>query len=117
MVSLFPWPTSQSRTIAKALSDATNPQRAIFVDAVINKDMSHFDTSNAYYASAEWSTAVPNGLPISGAAKTKLDEAHAKGFEVRYWDIPGKDSWQQIVDSGVDRLNVDDLQYVAGLDW
>lgn len=47
---------------AKALSDATNPQHAIFVDAVIHKDMSPFDASNAYYASevercsAEWFT-------------------------------------------------------------
>ena len=79
--------------------------------------MSHFDTSNAYYASAKWIDAVPDDLPISGDAKTKLDEAHSKGFLVRYWDIPGKDSWQQIVDEGVDRLNVDELQYVAGLDW
>lgn len=109
--------SSTPSPIAKALSDATNPQRAIFVDAVIHKDMSRFDASNAYFASAKWSDAVPNGLPISGAAKTKLDEAHSKGFKVRYWDIPGKDSWQQIVDSGVDRLNVDDLQYVAGLEW
>lgn len=109
--------SSSPSPIAKALSDATNPQRAIFVDAVIHKDMSHFDSSNAYYASAKWSDAVPNGLPISGNAKAKLDEAHSKGFKVRYWDIPGKDSWQQIVDAGADRLNVDDLQYVAGLDW
>ncbi|OAG08850.1 uncharacterized protein CC84DRAFT_1204102 [Paraphaeosphaeria sporulosa] len=109
--------SSAPSPIAKALSDATNPQHAIFVDAVIHKDMSRFDSSNAYYASAKWSDAVPKGLPISGDSKTKLDEAHSKGFKVRYWDIPGKDSWQQIVDSGVDRLNVDDLQYIAGLDW
>lgn len=103
--------------IARALDDATNPLRAIFVDAVVHKDMSRFDASNAYYASAAWGDAVPGGLPIAGAAKAKLDEAHAKGFKVRYWDIPGKESWQAIVNSGVDLLNVDDLQYVAGVDW
>jgi hypothetical protein len=109
--------SSAPAPIDKALSDATNPQRAIFVDAVIHKDMSHFDASNAYFASAKWSDAVPGGLPISGNAKTKLDEAHAKGFKVRYWDIPGRESWQEIVNAGVDRLNVDDLQYVAGVRW
>ena len=109
--------SSAPSPIAKALSDATNPQRAIFVDAVIHKDMKNFDTSNAYFASAKWSDAVPKGLPIRGDSKTKLDEAHSKGFKVRYWDIPGKDSWQQIVDSGVDLLNVDDLQYVAAIEW
>lgn len=60
---------------------------------------------------------MPNGLPISGDSKVKLDEAHAKGFKVRYWDNPWKDSWQQLVDSGANRLDVDDLQYVAGVDW
>lgn len=109
--------SSAPSPIAKALSDSTNPQRAIFVDAVIHKDMKNFETSNAYFASAKWSDAVPNGLPISGDAKTKLDEAHSKGFKVRYWDIPGKSSWQEIVDSGVDRLNVDDLQDVAAIEW
>lgn len=106
-----------SATSAPSPIDAVNPQNAIFVDAVIHKDMTHFDTSNAYFASAKWSDAVPNGLPISGFAKTKLDEAHAKGFKVRYWEIPGKDSWQRIIDAGVDLLNVDDIQYVAGLVW
>lgn len=109
--------SSTPAPIAKALSDSTNPQRAIFVDAVINKDMKNFDSSNAYYASAQWSDGVPGGLPINGKAAQDIAAAHSKGFKVRYWDIPGKDNWQAIVNAGVDRLNVDDLQYVAGLDW
>ncbi|KAF1968969.1 hypothetical protein BU23DRAFT_513738 [Bimuria novae-zelandiae CBS 107.79] len=103
--------------IASALSESTNPQRAIFVDAVINKDMTNFSASNAYFASAKWSDAVPNGLPISGNARVKLDEAHAKGFKVRYWEGPGREGWQALVDEGVDRVNVDELEFVAGVEW
>ncbi|KAF1959353.1 hypothetical protein CC80DRAFT_406684, partial [Byssothecium circinans] len=104
--------------IAKALSTTTNPKRAIFVDAVINKDMKNFDASNAYYASAKFSDASPGSkVPVEGAGAEKIEEAHKKGFKVRYWDIPGRDKWQALVDQGVDRLNVDALQDVAGVDW
>lgn len=109
--------SSTPSPIAKALSESSNPSRAVFVDAVIHKDMARFDASNAYFASAKWSDGVPGGLPIRGEAKEKLDEAHAKGFKVRYWEIPGRERWQEIVDGGVDRLNVDDLEDVAGVRW
>ncbi|KAF2635367.1 hypothetical protein P280DRAFT_501963 [Massarina eburnea CBS 473.64] len=104
--------------IAKALSTSTNPKHAIFVDAVISKDMKNFNASNAYYASATFSDASSGSkVPIEGTALEKMKEAHDKGFKVRYWDIPGKDKWQTLLDQGVDRLNVDDLQDVAGVDW
>lgn len=108
--------------IAKALDPASNPSRSIFVDARINKDMSKFDSSNSYYASASFKDAVQgSSSAISGANLQKLRDqvkaAHDKGLLVRYWDIPSEGLWQQLVDEGVDRLNVDDLQDVAGLDW
>lgn len=109
--------TSTPSPLPKALDTTTNPQRAIFVDARIDKDMTNFNASNAFYASAKFSDAVPDGLPISGNALAKLKQAKDKGFKIRYWDIPGKDKWQMMVDEGVDRLNVDDLQDVASLDW
>jgi hypothetical protein len=110
--------SSTPSPLAKALSSDTNPKHAIFVDAAINKDMKNFDASNAYYASAAFSDASPGSkVPLAGATLDKLNEAHAKGFKVRYWDIPAKEKWQTLVDQGVDRLNVDDLQDVAGVDW
>ncbi|KAH7122567.1 hypothetical protein B0J11DRAFT_569360 [Dendryphion nanum] len=108
--------------IAKANDNAANPGRALFVDARVNKDMSKFSVSNAFFASANFKDAVKSGGgAVSGGDLTKLrsqvSAAHAKGFKVRYWDILGKDHWQQLIDEGVDLLNVDNLQDVASLNW
>ncbi|ORY58556.1 PLC-like phosphodiesterase [Pseudomassariella vexata] len=49
----------------------------------------------------------------------QIEEAHAKGIMVRYWDLPGwpvrtRDVvWRTLWDEGVDLLNVDDLEAVA----
>jgi hypothetical protein len=108
--------------IPKALSTTSNPKRALFVDARVHEDMSKFDASNTYYASASFKDAVQGGGgTISGDALTKMRSqikaAHEKGFFVRYYDIPSEEQWQQLIDEGVDRINVDDLQDVAGLDF
>jgi hypothetical protein len=78
--------------IAKANDDAANPNRALFVDARVHKDMSKFDASNAYFASAHFGEAVQRGGEnIEGANLDKLREqlkvAHEKGFMVRYCEF------------------------------
>ncbi|KAF2796342.1 hypothetical protein K505DRAFT_323364 [Melanomma pulvis-pyrius CBS 109.77] len=108
--------------LAKANDNTANPGRALFVDARVDKNLSKFDTSNAYYASADFKSAVQgSGDAISGANLQKMRDqvkaAHDKGFKVRYWDIPSEGQWQQLIDEGIDRVNVDDLQDVASLDW
>jgi hypothetical protein len=52
--------------------------------------------------------------------RSQLDIAHAKGIKARYWDQPGwpvgtrNAVWRTLWDEGVDLLNVDDLEGVAG---
>ncbi|KAF2682601.1 hypothetical protein K458DRAFT_390526 [Lentithecium fluviatile CBS 122367] len=88
-----------------------NPQGAIFADARIDKDMVNFNAGNAYFASAKYSDRGTNEA-------AKRDEAHKKGFKVRYWDGPASTAdWQILVDEGVDRVNVDELQNVAAVAW
>ncbi|KAF2021696.1 hypothetical protein BU24DRAFT_457653 [Aaosphaeria arxii CBS 175.79] len=108
--------------IAKALNVATNPGRSIFVDARVHKDMANFDASNTFYTSASFKDAVQLGTgTISGSnlqkMRNQIKAGHEKGFAVRYWDIPSQSQWQQLVDEGVDRLNVDDLFAVASVNW
>lgn len=73
--------------IAKASS--ANPNGSLFMDARIHKDMSKFEASNAYFASAKFSDAVQGGGgPITGGSLDKMRKqiqaAHTKGFKVRY---------------------------------
>jgi hypothetical protein len=75
--------------LAKVNSASSNPGRALFVDARIHKDMSKFDASNAYFASANFGEAIQgDGGEIKGANLNKLRDqvkaAHNKGFKVRY---------------------------------
>jgi len=48
--------------------------------------------------------------------------AHERGVKVRYWDLPAwpigtrNEVWRQLVSEGVDLINADDLEGVAG-DW
>lgn len=73
--------------IQKAID--SNPDKALFVDARIHKDMSKFDASNTYYASASFKDAVQGGGgEIKGdnlnKMKDQIKAAHGKGFVVRY---------------------------------
>lgn len=66
-----------------------------------------------------------NGTGLSAEQKAKVEgqvkEAHEKGIWVRYWDLPSwpvsvrNGVWRDLVDAGVDLLNVDDLEAAAGL--
>jgi hypothetical protein len=93
------------------LFGGANPDGAVFADARIDMDMANFNSSNAYFASAKYSNR-------GGDEAAKRDEAHKKGFKVRYWDGPaGVADLQKLVDGGVDRVNMDDLQNVAAVAW
>lgn len=78
--------------IAKANDDVANPNRAVFVDARINKDMSKFDVSNTYLASAHFSDAVQGGRQANtgfnlGKFRDQVKAAHEKGFKARYCEF------------------------------
>ncbi|KAF2652578.1 hypothetical protein K491DRAFT_635379 [Lophiostoma macrostomum CBS 122681] len=101
--------------IAKVNDASANPGRSIFVDAIIYKDMSNFDKSNTVYASANWGDS---GASDSNKLNSQIKAAHDKGFLVRYYDISTNPSdWQTLFNAGVDRINVDNLQDVAAVDW
>ncbi|KAF2123227.1 hypothetical protein BDV96DRAFT_639767 [Lophiotrema nucula] len=108
--------------LAKANSDTANPAHAVFVDARANKPLRNFNQSNTYWMSASFKEAVqrdPGPLtPYNlGVMRAHVRNAHARRFKIRYWDIPDEGVWQHLVAEGVDRLNVDHLESVAGLDW
>jgi len=76
-------------------------------------------------ASTDWATAVDwSGIGnISDAQLSNLtkfvQDAHAVGIKARYWDLPGwpinarTALWNQLMLSGVDWLNADDLKAAA----
>lgn len=53
------------------------------------------------------------------ALKSQVAVAHAKGVQVRYWDLPGwpvgtrNAVWRTLWDAGVDLINVDDIDAAA----
>ncbi|KAK7748211.1 hypothetical protein SLS53_001466 [Cytospora paraplurivora] len=59
-----------------------------------------------------------NGTQLA-LLQSQVATAHAKGIKVRYWDQPGwpvgtrNSIWRTLWDSGVDLLNVDDLEAAA----
>jgi hypothetical protein len=78
--------------IAKANDPVANPGQALFVDARLGSDLSRFDTSNAYYASASFKDAVQgSGGAISDANLQKMRDqitaAKDKGFKIRYCEL------------------------------
>ncbi|KAF3384119.1 Altered inheritance of mitochondria protein 6 [Talaromyces pinophilus] len=114
---------SGNAPLAQATNTTANPHHDIFMDSRVNESLDGYDTSNTYYASADFESAITSSgsAPLSSPNQQKLTDqliaGHAKGFLVRYWDIPSTDLWQELVDAGVDRLNVDDLNAVAGIDF
>ncbi|EEA22383.1 conserved hypothetical protein [Talaromyces marneffei ATCC 18224] len=114
---------SGNAPLAQAKSSTANPNHDMFMDSRVNESLDGYDTSNTYYSSADFESAITSSgsAPLSSSnQKTltdQLDAGHAKGFLVRYWDLPSTSLWQELVDAGVDRLNVDDLEAVAGVDF
>ena len=81
---------SGNAPLAKAKDDTANPGHALFMDARINESMDGFDTTNTYYTSADFTSAVTSSStsPMSADNLKKVQDqvsaAHAKGFLVRY---------------------------------
>lgn len=67
--------------IAKANDDTANPGRALFVDARINKPMENFNTSNGYFASADFKAAGASNVE---ELRSQISVARQWGFKVRY---------------------------------
>ena len=123
---------SGNAPLAQAKNLTANPHRDMFMDSRVNESLDGYDTSNTYYSSADFESAITSSgsAPLSSSNQEKLteqlDAGHGKGFLVRYCtfhpiyghdlrsnvsvgDIPSTDLWQELVDAGVDRLNVSSL--------
>ncbi|CAK7228485.1 hypothetical protein SEUCBS140593_006931 [Sporothrix eucalyptigena] len=104
--------------------------RYAFFDAPLaSLDNSVYDTTNSYYASVALHRAV--GLVWFGSfqkgqlrrMRYQLQQAHARGLQARYWDLPAwpinvrNAVWGTLVHEGVDLLNVDDIKAATHTDW
>lgn len=102
--------------------------RDIFWDADLNCLVSEHDTvdyylynsSNSYYASAQWSDALSRELTTQSPPNIALqiERAKARGLVARYWDTPVQPPnlrdfvWRKLVEHGVGILNMDDMGVV-----
>ncbi|OTA99336.1 hypothetical protein M426DRAFT_325257 [Hypoxylon sp. CI-4A] len=98
------------------------PDRDVFYDAKVDDWDSKYNSTNSYYASADFESAV--GSPgsaddFSQSQKDKVQfqvqDAHSAGLIVRYYDLPGDYLWESLAALGVDRLNADDMYDTARL--
>ncbi|KAH6642021.1 hypothetical protein C7974DRAFT_302130 [Boeremia exigua] len=90
---------------------------------------SQFDATNSFYASTNFKKSI--GRVWWGRVSAKQHEkiaaqvagAHARGLKVRYWNAPKwpvalrNKVWWELVGTGVDYLNGDDLGGMVGGDW
>ncbi|KAI5810919.1 hypothetical protein DFH27DRAFT_619190 [Peziza echinospora] len=89
-----------------------------------------YNTTNVIMGTAEFGRAVGQVRSVEGMserqkARTRelIKSAHDRGVGVRFWDTPvwsvrlRNVVWRQLVEEGVDLLNVDDLKAAAFGDW
>lgn len=96
--------------------------RRSFYDARLDELDDGLPSSLVAMVSEDWKTTfLWRGVgPFLGERRLEriVDDAHARGYTVRFWDTPDVDAprrervWQAELDAGVDWLNTDDL---AGL--
>ncbi|KAK0383984.1 hypothetical protein NLU13_8073 [Sarocladium strictum] len=98
------------------------PDRDVFYDAKVDAWSSKYTTANSYYASADFQDAVGSPGSVAGFTAAQKDKvraqvqnAHAAGLKVRYYNLPGEYMWEPLLDLGVDRLNADDMSNTARL--
>ncbi|KXJ95189.1 hypothetical protein Micbo1qcDRAFT_230485 [Microdochium bolleyi] len=98
------------------------PRADVFFDAKVDYWNSAFTVANSYYASADFKDAIGNPSNVgqfNGAQRDKVvaqvQQAHAAGLKVRYYNLPGEWIWEALAEAGVDRLNADDLYNTARL--
>ncbi|KAB2573656.1 hypothetical protein BFW01_g10174 [Lasiodiplodia theobromae] len=111
---------------------AAAPDGDVFYDAPLEKLATddRYNASNSYYASASLSTLVGKiglGHSLSDAQMEELKSAvgfaKEKDLMVRAWDIPKwpvatrNKIWEQLLEAGVDVLNLDDFGTATSKDW
>lgn len=81
---------SGNAPLSKAQDAVANPGHAIFMDAPVSGSLAAYDTSNTYYASADFDSAITSSstTPLStdnlNKLRTQVSAGHAKGFKIRY---------------------------------
>jgi hypothetical protein len=112
---------------------ANTTYRDYFFDAPLEKlsDDSVYDYTNSYCASVSFKEVVGSVQSRAGVLSTEqrqiieaqLQIAKVKKIKARYWDTPGwpiavrNEIWHQLVEIGVDYLNVDDIKGAAEGIW
>lgn len=105
--------------------------RDAFFDAPLDKlENSTFDSTNSYYASVNFWSAIGavwwTGGPVQGKLdkiRSHLREARDRGLVSRYWGLPSwpihvrNRVWEVLVEEGIGMLNVDDLEAAVKQDW
>ncbi|KAI1385299.1 uncharacterized protein F4822DRAFT_432147 [Hypoxylon trugodes] len=98
------------------------PNRDVFYDAKVDQWDAKYTSSNSYYASADFESAI--GSPGSAddfnedeksKVQSQVENAHSAGLKVRYYNLPGDYMWEPLASLGVDRLNADDMYDTAKL--
>ncbi|KAF9634760.1 hypothetical protein BFW01_g5655 [Lasiodiplodia theobromae] len=137
------WDREQNRRITRPLTivvtgDArfedviASPYRDVFYDAPLEKlaTDSRYNASNSYYTSASLGALVGKvglGRSLNGAQMNKLEDATGlakeKGLVSRIWGTPSwpigtrNRVWEQMLEVGVDVLNVDEFETATKKDW
>lgn len=82
--------TTGNAPLSKAANSTANPSHDMFMDSRINESLDGFNTTNTYYSSADFESAITSSgsAPLSSSNQQKLADqvsaAHAKGLLVRY---------------------------------
>lgn len=137
------WDREQNKRITRPLTivvtgdalfgDVTaSPHSDVFYDAPLEKlaTDSRYNASNSYYTSASLAALVGNiglGRSLNGAQINKLEDATGlakeKGLISRIWGTPSwpigtrNRVWEQMLEVGVDVLNVDEFETATKKDW
>ncbi|KAI2606703.1 hypothetical protein GGR54DRAFT_620393 [Hypoxylon sp. NC1633] len=98
------------------------PNRNVFYDAHVDQWDTKFTSTNSYYASADFQSAIGNPSSESAFSQdqknkvsSQVQTAHAAGLVVRYYNLPGDFIWESLKALGVDLLNADNMYDTARL--
>ncbi|KAH7120437.1 hypothetical protein B0J13DRAFT_567925 [Dactylonectria estremocensis] len=99
------------------------------VHAIDTERLHGYDSSNSYYASANFKHAVGHvfGSRLTQGQlqliRAQVRGAHRLGLKARYWGVPAwpiglrNHIWHILIREGVDVLSVDDLRQATTWDW
>jgi len=96
------------------------PLDALFANSSVTYDINLSPMASTDYGPAVGWSGIGNISETQLANMTKfIDDAHSLGIKARFWDTPGwpiqarHAVWEQLLNSGADWLNVDDLEAAA----